>query len=182
METVIAVILKQLSLGSFCWPLDFSLEREFEEVVKVLGAIAPREGDTMNILALRLTKRIMSNDAKAIQEIEEFIEDWHWDDRSHKYAQELCRFLFQFLDSLKQQHLTEKTIRKHTSNCSLIGAFECGYGYRDGFSPGVVFSSPEANYEYEFNRKVSDSKYAMDSYRSTWRKIHNYTKQLGLTD
>jgi hypothetical protein len=124
----------------------------------------------------------MLNRNAADQRIERFIEDWYWDDKSHKYAKELCKFLFQFLDSLKQQGLSEATMRKHTSHCSLIGSFECGYGYREEFFPGVVFSSPEANYMYEFKRKVSDSKYATDSYRLTWRKLYTYTKQLGLTD
>jgi len=47
------------------------------------------------------------------------------------------------------------------------------------FSPSAVFSSPDARYEYEFKRKMSDSKYALNSYRTTWRKLNKYTKELG---
>jgi hypothetical protein len=78
------------------------------------------------------------------QELEEFIEDWYWDEESHQYAKELGQFLFQFLDSLKEKGLTERTIRKHTDNCWFIGSFECGYGYREEFAVEEVFFSPEA--------------------------------------
>ena len=81
------------------------------------------------------------------QEVEKFIEDWYWDEESHQYVRKLGQFLFQFLDSLKEQGLSEKTIRKHRDNCWFIGSFECGYGFRS--APGDVFYSSEANYEYE---------------------------------
>ena len=73
-------------------------------------------------------------------------------------------------------------MRQHTGNCWCIGYLECGYGYKDEFAPGAVFSGPDAWYEYEFKRKVSDSKYALKSYRSTWRKLYKYTKALGYLD
>lgn len=114
-------------------------------------------------------------------EIENFIIDWHWDKKSHTYARELCTYLFKFIDDLEQQDLSTKTISKHLDNCWHIGILECGYGYRSNFSPEEVFSSPEADYEYEFRRKMSDSKYAINSYRSTWKKIYKYTKGRGST-
>ncbi|MBK1724267.1 hypothetical protein [Thiocystis violacea] len=121
----------------------------------------------------------MSQENETNDPIERFISDWYWDEKSHDYARQLGRFLFGFLDSLKAQGFSEKTINKHWRNCYLIGVFDCGYGYRDRFSPKIVFSSPDASYEYEFKRKVSDSDYAVSSYNSTWRKVHNYTKKLG---
>jgi hypothetical protein len=124
----------------------------------------------------------MTDKSEIDREIELFISDWFWDAKSHQYARELGKFLFQFLDSLEQEGLSEKTIRKHTDNCWLIGTFECKYGYRAKFSPGVVFDSPEADYESEFARKVSDSNYAINSYRSTWRKLYKYTKDLSLIE
>ena len=111
------------------------------------------------------------------EDLENFIEDWYWDEESHKYAQKLGLFLFRFLQYLKEQKLSEKTIRKHTDNCWLIGSFECGYGHREQFSPEEVFFSPEADYETQFTRKVSDSCYALSSYRSTWRKIYKYLQK-----
>ncbi|WP_419655491.1 uncharacterized protein Dvar_45750 [Desulfosarcina variabilis str. Montpellier] len=69
------------------------------------------------------------------QEIENFIIDWHWDNISHKFAYELCEFLFGFIDELEKQGLSEKTINKHLDNCWHIGILECGYGYRKKFIP-----------------------------------------------
>ena len=36
------------------------------------------------------------------QELEDFIQDWHWDEKSHKFAQELGTYLFQFIDHLHE--------------------------------------------------------------------------------
>ena len=117
------------------------------------------------------------------REIEDFIEDWYDDEKSHKFAQDLCKYLFQFIDHLYEQGLSEKTVQMHLNNCWSIGILECQYGYRDEFVPGDVFySSPEADYEYEFKRKMSDSNYAIKSYRSTWRKLYKHTKALGFID
>ncbi|CAK8722074.1 hypothetical protein KKHLCK_11330 [Candidatus Electrothrix laxa] len=124
----------------------------------------------------------MNGKAEVAQEIEDFIQDWHWSKKSHAYARDLCKYLFQFFNELEQQGLSEKTIRKHTDNCWHIGILECQYGYRNKFVPGEVFYSPEADYDYEFKRKVSDSAYAVNSYKSTWRKIYKYTKTLGLIE
>lgn len=121
----------------------------------------------------------MSEKNETDNDLEHFIGDWHWDDKSHVYAQQLGQFLFRFLDSLEEQGLSEKTINKHRRNCYLIGVFECSYSYRDTFSPETVFSDPDASYEYEYMRKVSDSEHAVNSYRSTWKKVHQYTKRLG---
>ena len=116
------------------------------------------------------------------QELENFIQDWHWNKKSHKVAQDMGLYLFQFIDHLYEQGLSKKTVQKHIDNCWSIGIFECQYGYKDEFSPGIVFSSSDADYEYEFKRKMSDSKYAVNSYRSTWRKLYKYTKALGHLD
>ena len=113
------------------------------------------------------------------QKLEAFIQDWHWDEKSHRFAQEFGRYLFQFIDYLCERGLSAKTVRRHKGNCWFIGILECQYGCKDEFSPGAVFGSPTALYEYDFRRKVSDSKYALNSYRSTWRKLQRYTKGLG---
>lgn len=112
------------------------------------------------------------------QEIEDFIEDWYWDEKSHKFAQNLCRYLFQFIDHLYEQRLSEKTVQKHLDNCWSIGLLECGYGFRAEFSPVDIFNNPDAHYEIEFKRKMSDSNYAIKSYRSTWRKLYKYSNSL----
>ena len=112
-------------------------------------------------------------------ELKEFIMDWHYDKQSHRYAQDLGRYVFEFIDHLYEQGLTDKTVRKHLDNCWSIGILECGYGYRDVFLPGDVFNSPEPDYEHEYKRKFCDSKYALSSYRATWKKLYKYTKALG---
>ena len=113
------------------------------------------------------------------EEFEDFISDWHFDKKSHKFAQDLGRYIFQFIDNLYEQGLKDKTVSKHIDNCCAIGMLECGYGYRKKFLPGDVFYSDEADYEYEYGRKFGDSDYALKSYRSTWKKIYLYTKNLG---
>ena len=60
----------------------------------------------------------------------------------------------------------------------VIGILECQYGYNANFSPDI-FICEEAPYLYEFKRKHSDSKYAIDSYKATWRKLTKYVKTLG---
>lgn len=106
------------------------------------------------------------------QELEEFIRDWYHDEPSHEFARQMGAFLFQFLDYLASTGLSRQTLRKHTSNCWCIGKFECDYGYHDTFSPAIFLGSPK--YLYEFKRKMSDSKYAVNSYKATWRKLERY--------
>jgi hypothetical protein len=113
-------------------------------------------------------------------EVEAYIADWHWDEKSHEFARQMGKFLFQFLDSLDDSHLSEQTIRKHESNCWCIGWLESSYGYHDTFSPTIFLSSP--NFDIEFKRKVSDSKYALNSYAATWRKLEKYICSLGYED
>ena len=117
-----------------------------------------------------------------VKELEGFIEDWFYDEQSHKFAQDLGKYLFSFIDHLHEQKLTNKTIDRHIDNCWAIGYLECGYGSTDLFSPGKIFCGPEADYEYEYKRKFSDSKYAVSSYKATWNKLYKYTKQLGLLE
>jgi hypothetical protein len=116
----------------------------------------------------------MSEEEK--KELEDFIEDWYYGEQPHKFARDLGGYLFQFIDHLYEQGLSEKTVRKHIDNCWAIGFLECGYGYKDVFSPDKVFYSPDAGYEHEYKRKFSDSKNALSAYRATWKKLYKYAK------
>jgi hypothetical protein len=120
---------------------------------------------------------MIDNDS-ADADLERFIRDWHWDKKSHRYARELGAFLFGFLDELKASGLSPKTLRKHRDNCWLIGSFECrsGWDYEERFAPEDLFELPEPAHEAEFVRKVSDSESALESYRSTWRKLYRYAR------
>ena len=109
--------------------------------------------------------------------VEAYIKDWNWDAASHEFALQMGAFLLQFIDHLRSSGLSQETIRKHESNCWLIGAFECDYGYHDAFTPAVFLGGGPA-FLYEFKRKVSDSQYAVASYKSTWRKIERYVRNL----
>ncbi|MFQ5343909.1 MAG: hypothetical protein ACE5F6_20385 [Anaerolineae bacterium] len=111
------------------------------------------------------------------EELEDFIADWYWDEASHEFARQLGAFLFDFLDELATTGLSDRTWQKHVDNCWLIGRFVCGYGYYDEFSPEIFAGEP--SYLYEFRRKVSDSKYAVASYKATWRKLVRYARSLG---
>ncbi len=109
------------------------------------------------------------------EELENFIQDWHWDKASHKYASDIGLFLLQFMDHLEKSGLSERTIRKHVDNCWCIGHLECSYGYNKKFSPSI-FNGNEPDFLYEFKRKMSNSKYAVDSYSATWRKLVKYVE------
>ncbi|MBN1888262.1 MAG: hypothetical protein JW850_09735 [Thermoflexales bacterium] len=113
----------------------------------------------------------------AVQELEEFIGDWYYDDKSHEFARQLGAFLFEFIDYLETTGLSRGTLRQHVRNCWSIGKLECDYGSRDTFSPTIFVGGPL--YLYEFKRKMSDSKYAVNSYKSTWRKLGRYVRSMG---
>jgi hypothetical protein len=108
------------------------------------------------------------------QEIEEYVDDWHFDEETKVFAFEMGKFLFAFMDFLKEKGLSDRVIRTHGGNIGLIGHFEAGYGFHDEFEPEILEDGP--HYEYEFKRKVSDSKYAIQSYNSTWRKLDKFIK------
>jgi len=110
---------------------------------------------------------------KSKKELEYFIEDWHWDKKSHEFARKMGFFMFEFFEYLEDQKLSESTLRKHESNCSLIGKFIADYGYYyDGFTPDILAGKPD--YIREFKRKIWDSKYMIESYKTTWRKLAKY--------
>jgi hypothetical protein len=110
-------------------------------------------------------------------ELEMYTQDWHYDDASHEFARQIGAFLFLFLDDLESTGLSRATMRKHESNCWCIGWLECSYGYHDTFIPTIFQGGPF--FISEFKRKVSDSKYALVSYRSTWCKLEKYIDSLG---
>lgn len=112
-----------------------------------------------------------------MRELEEIIQDWYWDEASHEFARQVGAFLFQFIDYLETMGLSERTIRRHSSNCWSIGWLECSYGYHDTFSPAIFLGEPW--FLIEFKRKVSDSQYAVSSYKATWRKLARYVHSLG---
>ena len=113
-------------------------------------------------------------------ELEAFIADWHWDEKSHEFSRQMGAFLLQFLDYLAESNLSEKTVRKHESNCWLIGSFEAHYGGHDTFAATIFLGGP--SYIEEFTRKVSNSPAALNSFRSTWRKLEKYIYSLGYDD
>lgn len=114
------------------------------------------------------------------QILEAYIQDWHWDETSHQFARQVGILLFQFLDHLESTGLTRKTMRKHEKNCWCIGWLECSYGYHDTFTPAIFLGGP--SFTIEFKRKVSDSEYAMKSYKATWRKLAKYVSSMGYDD
>jgi len=112
--------------------------------------------------------------------LEAFIADWHWDEKSHEYARQMGAFLFQFLGYLYDSYLTDQTLRKHERNCWCIGSFESRYGSHDTFTPTIFLGGPE--FISEFKRKVGDSPAALNSYKTTWRKLEKYIYSQGYKD
>ena len=106
------------------------------------------------------------------KQIDDFVNDWHWDEDSKIYAFESGKFLFSFLRYLESKNLSERTIKKHENNIFFIGTFDASYGYHEVFSYKNFEDGPHNLYEYR--RKVSDSKYAIQSYKATWKKLDKY--------
>ena len=104
--------------------------------------------------------------------VEEYIKDWNWDEASHKFALQMGTFLLEFIDSLHASGVSRETFRKHKGNCWLIGSFACDYGQHNAFTPAVFLDGPGFIYEFKHN------KYAIASYKSTWRKIEKYVRAL----
>ncbi len=109
-----------------------------------------------------------------LKDIEDYAERWSWDDDSKKYAFELSKFLHAFTNYLNDLDLSESSKKKLISNVQLIGLFETQYGLNDSFSPLDLTDGPL--HEYEFERKVSNSKSAIQSYSATWKKLDTFIK------
>ncbi len=105
-------------------------------------------------------------------DLEAFIADWGWDQKTAQFAWELGQFMFDFLDSL--DNLSEQTISKHKKNCWYIGWLACHHAKDKNFSPKMFLGAPR--FEKEFKRKVSNSEAALKSYQTTWRKLEKYAR------
>jgi hypothetical protein len=110
-------------------------------------------------------------------ELEEYIEDWHWDEPSHEFARQMGRFLFSFYDHLEAQNLSLATRRKHEGNGWAIAYLTINYGYHETFSPEIFLGGP--CHETEYRRKFSDSDSSLRSYQATWRKLEKYARSQG---
>jgi hypothetical protein len=108
------------------------------------------------------------------QQIEQYISDLHYNEQTKIFAFEVGKFLFAFIGYINSTDFAEKTKREHIRNVKLIGHFECGYGYTEEFEPSIFEYGP--HYVYEYERKVSSSKFAMQSYAGTWRKLDKFIK------
>jgi hypothetical protein len=107
-------------------------------------------------------------------ELEYYISDWHWDQKSHALANELGAFIFGFFDYLLASGVSDRSFRKHRENAWSIGILTCQYGYYEAFSLDMITKPP--CFEYEFSRKMSDSKYSLQSYQATCNKLYAYKK------
>jgi len=114
--------------------------------------------------------------AVALQVVERFIQDWYWDEPSHKYARQVGAFLLAFITHLAEAGLSEQTVHKHFRNCLSIGRLACRYGRRKEFSPAIFLGEP--SFVKEFKRHVSSSESAIASYEVTWRRLQRYVRTL----
>ncbi|MCI5188892.1 MAG: hypothetical protein D3905_03625 [Candidatus Electrothrix sp. AS4_5] len=113
------------------------------------------------------------------QEIEDVIADWYFDQPSYEFAKQLCTFLFEFIDAVEEEGLSKQTIQKHRDNCWSIGELECDYGNHEMFSPTIFLCEP--SFLSEFRREYNDSLHAINSYKTTWRKLRKFTRSSGYT-
>lgn len=100
---------------------------------------------------------------------EKFIKELSWDEKSKKYAFEMGKIIFSFIDYINSQDLSEKSKRNHIGYAYLIGNFDINYGFTEIFILDDFANS--GGYTYEFEYKVSDSKYALRDYKSTMNKL-----------
>lgn len=134
-------------------------------------------------IAYRFPARIPELDAvrQAIQmndqELEEMIAQWHHDEPSHAFARQVGVLLLDFLNTLEDTRLSEQTLSKHEGNTWLIGKFTCDYRSDQPFTPTLFAGAPA--YLAEFQRKVSDSPAALDSYQATWRRLARFIREQG---
>lgn len=110
-------------------------------------------------------------------DLEDFIQDWHWDELSHEFARESGAFLLAFIEHLEESGLSARGLRAHRRNTWFIGKLTSDYGYHKRFRPSIFLHGPQ--YVYEFRRKALDSAHAVSSYVSTWRKLGKYVGALG---
>jgi len=109
--------------------------------------------------------------------VEEYIKDWNWDEASHEFALQMGTFLLEFIDSLHTSGVSCETFRKHKGNCWLIGSFECVLWPSRRFHARRLSRWSRLFLRIQAQGK-RDSKYAIASYKSTWRKIEKYVRLL----
>ena len=73
--------------------------------------------------------------SKEDRELENFIYEWHEGEQAYLFAKALGKYLFEFMNHLRKQNVSERALRKHIDNCWIIGYLECAYGYDDDFDP-----------------------------------------------
>lgn len=111
------------------------------------------------------------------RELEEMIAQWHHDEASHAFARQVGVVLLDFMNTLEDTGLSEQTLRKHEGNTWLIGKFTCDHRSDRPFTP-ELFVGPPA-YLAEFQREVSNSPVALDSYQATWRRLARFIREQG---
>jgi hypothetical protein len=107
-------------------------------------------------------------------EIERYVEEWHWDEKSHAFACEAGAFLYNFMDYLDESDLTSATIKKHVNFTWCIGYLTCHYGQYETFS-SEIFADPPF-YITEFRQDVDDAPQASRSYERTCNKLAKYIR------
>ena len=107
--------------------------------------------------------------------LEKYIEDWYWDEKSHKIAVEIGKYMLGFVEYLKNLPISDQVKNRHIRKAWFLGYIECVYGYHDKFSPEIfLFSGLNT---VEFRHKVGKSKYMLESYKATWRKLKKYVQE-----
>ena len=110
--------------------------------------------------------------AKSLKEkIEDFTSDWSWDEKSKVKAFEMGKVLFAFMNFLEQK-FSKRTYNNHCDNVFFVGMFTMQYGSEEPFEIEELTGADFHSFQYE--RKVSDSEYAVNSYEATCRKLDKF--------
>ena len=110
------------------------------------------------------------------KEIEEYVSDWVFDEKSKIYAFQFGKFLFGFMDYLDSLNMSDRTLNGHKDNLYLIGLFELNYGYNHEEPFDVNNFANGVKYDYEYSYKVSDSPTSLSRYSATWNYLAKYIK------
>lgn len=111
----------------------------------------------------------MANSLK--KKIEDFTSDWSWDEKSTVKAFEMGKVLFSFMNFLEQK-LSKRTYKHHCDNVFFVGMFTMEYGSEEPFDIEELLGADFYSFQYE--RKVSDSGSAVNSYEATCRKLDKF--------
>ena len=110
-------------------------------------------------------------------DLQDLIQNWRQDERSHVFVRHLGAYLLRFMDFLAATERSGKRLSRREGYTWVIGKLICEYGDYATFSPSIFLGGPR--YLAEFQEKMGTAPEALAAYRSTWRKLEEYVRAMG---